>query len=94
MLGLEEASELLVGDLDREVTERLPDETRVLDLLERAGHPEERLEVLSEVGSNLVRRRQVVSLQSGKPRAEGGVHQLLVVAEVHQGVAPVEENCS
>ena len=69
MLGLEEASELLVRDLDREVTERLPDETRVLDLLDRAGDPEERLEVLPEVGANLVRRRQVGALQSASSPA-------------------------
>ena len=94
MLGLEEASELLVRDLDREVTERLPDETRVFDLLDRARDPEERLEVLSEVGANLVRRRQVVASERVEPGSKGGVHQLLVVAKVHQGVAPVEENCS
>ena len=67
MLGLEEAAELLVRDLDREVTERLPDETRILDLLERAGYPEERLVVLAEVRANLVRRRQVVASEASSP---------------------------
>ncbi len=36
--------------------------------------------------------REVVTFERLETRAERGVHQLLVVAESHQRVAPVEEN--
>ena len=47
MLGFEEPTELLVGDLDVEVPEQLPDEAGVLDLLERPRDPEQRQVVLA-----------------------------------------------
>ena len=57
MLGLEEQAQLLVGDLDPTAAEQLLDEAWILDLLERAGHPEERLVVLPEVRGHRVELR-------------------------------------
>ena len=109
MLGLEEASELLVRDLDREVTERLPDEARVLDLLERAGDPEEGLEVLSEVRvveSRPPARAKLVSLQTcaqsrpeqrpsdGAEPSDCAGSASYVARSPSRRVAPVEEDCS
>jgi hypothetical protein len=91
MLGLEEPHELRVGDLDLEVRERLPDQAGVLDLLEGSGDPEERFEPLAEVLSDLV-GREAVAAERREACAEGRVHELLVEPEVHQRVAPVEED--
>ena len=93
VLGLEKPRELVVRELSAEVGQRVADHARVLDLLDRAGYPEEWLEVLPEVGADLVGGREVVPLERREPGAEGPVHQLLVELEVHQRVAPVEEDC-
>ena len=34
-----------------------------------------------------------VASERVEARAKGGIHQVLVVLKVHQGVAPVEEDC-
>ena len=92
MLGLEEARELVLRELDAEMGKGIPDHPRVLDFLDRPRHPEERLETLPEVSADLVGRREVVPLEGFQARAERLVHQLLVELEVHQRVAPVEED--
>jgi hypothetical protein len=70
VLGLEETPQLLVAQLEAEVRERLADNARVLDLLERPGHPEQRLELLAEVRADLVRRCEIVTAESVEARPE------------------------
>jgi len=54
VLGFEEARELLVGDLEPEVGEKLAHEAGILDLLERPGNPEERQVVLPKMPGHAV----------------------------------------
>jgi hypothetical protein len=92
VLGLQKAVELLVGDLHAEVPEQAADETGVLDLLDRARHPEHRLVVLAEVRGGPFDLGQVVPPERLEPRAVPRFDQRGVVRELHQRVAPVEEN--
>ena len=92
MLGLQVAHQLLLRDLDPEMPEQLADETRVLDLLDRARRPEERLIVVANVRGDRVRVREPVPSQRSQPRSVTCLDQLRVVNEVHERVAPVEEN--
>src|SRR2546430_421868 len=62
MLGLEEAVQLLVRDLDAEIAEELTDKFGVLELLDRAGCPEEGLVPLAEVRRQALDLREVVSV--------------------------------
>src|SRR5215216_1286552 len=94
MLGLEEAPELLRGDVDPEMAEQLADEAGVLDLLQCPGDPEERLVVLAEAARNRVRLRQAVAPQRLEPRTLSRLDELRVVPELHQRVSPVEEDCA
>ena len=72
--------------------EQLADEARVLDLLERSGHPEQRFVLLAEVRADLVGAGEVVATESLEACPMRRVHELLVEPELHQRVAPVEEN--
>src|SRR6266516_623640 len=94
VLGLEEAPELLIRDLDPEVAEQLAHEPRILDLLERARHPEERLVLLAEVRRDRARFGEPVAPERLEPRPVPRLDERLVVAELHQRVSPVEENGS
>jgi Ca2+:H+ antiporter len=88
VLGFEVAVELVVADLDLEVAEELPDEPRVLDLLERAGQPEQRLVRLAESLSDL----DVVAADRLEACTMTRDEQVLVPRPLHQGVAPVEQH--
>ena len=72
--------------------ERLADHARVLDLLERSGRPEHRLELFPEVRADLVGRREVVATESLQACPERRVHELLVEPELHERVTPIEED--
>ena len=71
---------------------QLADETRVLDLLDRARRPEERLVVVANVRGDRVRVREPVPSQRSQPRSVTRLDQLRVVLEVHERVTPVEEH--
>ena len=92
VLGFEEPPELLVGDVQSQVAEELADEARVLDLLERPGHPEERLVVLAEIRRHLVRVRHAVAPERLDAGAVTCLEKLRLVGELHERVAPVEED--
>src|SRR5512133_355262 len=92
VLGLEKTRQLFVVDLEAEIAEQLPDEPRILELLDRAGGPEERLVALAKVRRQALHLRQVVAPDRREPRAMAGFDERLVVGEAHQGVAPVEED--
>jgi hypothetical protein len=89
VLGLEEGVELLLVHLDLEVMEKPTHELRVLDLLDRPGRPEERLVLFAEVLRQL---GLLVLPDRGEPRAVTGRDELGGVHELHQRVAPVEQN--
>jgi len=89
MLGLEEAVELRVVHFELEVAKEPAHEQRVLDLLDRPRDPEERLVLLSEMLGQL---RPVVLPDRREPGPVAGGDQLGRVRELHQRVAPVEEN--
>ena len=92
VLGLEKALELGVVDLDIEAPQAVADQLRVLDLLERAGLPEERHVPLAEPLGRVRMSGQAVApdrRDAGRPpRLEKGV----VVFEAKERVAPVEKN--
>src|ERR671925_2033653 len=90
VLGVEEATELLVRDLDPKMIERLAHEARVLDLVERAGHPEERYIALAEVGRVRLELGKAVAFDRFEARARPGFDELLVVPKLHESVAPIE----
>jgi hypothetical protein len=92
VLGLEKPRQLLVVDLDSEIPEQLPDKARVLELLDRAGGPEERLVSLAKMRRQGFHLRQVVAPERCEPGAMAGLDERHVVGEAHQGVAPVEED--
>jgi hypothetical protein len=92
VLGLEEATELVLGWLEPELAEELAHEARILELLERPGHPEERLVPLPEVRGDRVRGREPVAPDRLEPGPLPRRDELGVVREPHQGVAPVEED--
>src|ERR671925_590714 len=94
MLSLEEAPELLVRDRDPEVLEQLPHEPRVLDLLEGPGNPEQRLVVLGEAARDRVGIGKAVPPQGSQTGVLTRLDELGVVPELHQRVAPVEEDCA
>src|SRR5439155_4156550 len=77
---------------DPEVLEQLSHEARVLDLLDGPGHPEQGLVVLAEVRGHALDVRKIAV----PDRLEAGTvtcrDQIRVVGELHQGVAPVEED--
>jgi hypothetical protein len=92
VLGLEEAAELLVGDLDSEMAEQLANEPRILDLVDGPGRPEERLVLLAEVGCDLLGPGRLLAVDRLEPGLESRLDEVLVVRKVHEGVAPIEEN--
>jgi hypothetical protein len=89
VLGLEEAPELVVVDFDPEVAEQPPHELRVLDLLDHACRPEERLVLLAKVLGQL---GPMVQSDRGKTGSVTCTDQLGRVRKLHQRVAPVEEH--
>src|SRR5262249_51958751 len=92
VLGLEELCQLLVFDLDPEISEQLPDEPGVLELLDRARCPEERFVTLAKTRRHALHLRQIVAPERRKPGAVAGLDERLVVLEAHQGVTPIEED--
>src|ERR671936_1701701 len=92
VLGLEVPRQLVVVDLDPEVAQQAADEAGVLDLLDRAGYPEERLVVLAEALREGVHLRQPVAPDGGEPGPVAGDDQLRRVRELDQRVAPIEED--
>jgi len=92
MLGFEKALELGAVDLDIEAPQTVADQLRVLDLLKRAGPPEERHVPLAETLGRVRMSGQAVApgrREAGRPpRLEEGV----VVFEAKERVAPVEKN--
>src|SRR5581483_10444033 len=89
VLGLEEALELAVGYVDPLVREQPADEARVLDLLERAGNPQERQigvpEALRQCGNG-------VAADRAQSRVVAHGEELGLPLPPHERVAPVEEN--
>jgi Ca2+:H+ antiporter len=92
MLGAKEPPETLVRYLDAEVTENLPDERRILDLLECPRLEDPRQIDLPKacrhghvVGQSFIPERS----QAGLPT---GLEELLVIREMEERVAPVEED--
>src|SRR5437870_821010 len=71
---------------------QIADEPRILDRLPRPGDPEERLVALAETGGDRIGPGQPVAPERREPGAVPSLDELLVVAELHQRVAPVEEN--
>src|SRR5439155_18286278 len=92
VLGLEEAGELRVRDLDAEVAEKVPDEARILDLLDRARKPEEGQVRLGEVRGERVRLGHAVTADRREPGAMTGLEQRRLPLPAHERVAPVEED--
>jgi Ca2+:H+ antiporter len=92
VLRFEEAGEVVVGELDLESREELSHNLRVLDLVERPGHPEERQVALAETGGGLVVAREPVAVQGTEACLPARLHERLVPGEVEEGVAPVEEH--
>ncbi len=92
VLGFEKALELGVVDLGIEASQAVADQLRVLDLLERAGLPEERHVPLPESLGRVRMSGQAAALdrrEAGRPPClEEGV----VVFEAKERVAPVEKN--
>src|SRR4029453_4347485 len=74
------------------MSQQLADQARILDLVQRAGHPEERQVVLAEVLRQALDVEVAVSPQRRDTRAVAGFHPLAVELELHQGVAPIEED--
>ena len=92
VLGLEKAAQLLLVDGDPGVLEHFPDEARVVDLVEGS------LEESRDRGEPCFRVEEAVILGQplGPDRLEARTlacrDQLHVPRELHQRVAPVEEN--
>jgi hypothetical protein len=75
------------------VTSKSPRSCRtVLDLLDRPRHPEERLVPLAEVFGQRLDLGQPVPPDRGEAGAVAGAHQFRRVGELHQRVAPIEED--
>jgi hypothetical protein len=83
--------ELLVVDLDSEIPSNCG-QGRVLELLDRAGGPEETARNARESAPPALHLRQVVAPERREPGAMAGLDERIVVARAHQGVAPVEED--
>ena len=92
VLRLEETGQPVVVYREAEVAEQLRDQLRILDLLHRAGNPEERLVVLPEVRRQSLEVCRLAVPDRLEPGAVAGGDQLRVVRELHQRVAPVEED--
>src|SRR6185312_10542335 len=92
VLGLEEAGQFLVADLDSEVAEKLPHQAGVLELFDRARRPEEGLIALAKVSGDALDLRQLVPVERPEAGTVSGLDERLVVGELHQGIAPVEED--
>jgi hypothetical protein len=92
MLGLEKAIQLVLGDLHVEVGEQPADESRVFDLLDRGGHPEERLVVLAEVLTESIDVWEAVAIDRLQAGSVAGPQELVVPDDVDEGVTPVEED--
>ena len=88
----EKPAQLVVGRLDGEPAEHLADHARVLELVERVRTDQERQVGLAEPGRRAGRLGQVVAahrVESGRP---AGLEELVLVREVEERVAPVEEH--
>ena len=92
VLGFQEAVELLIRDLEAEVAETFPHEARILDLLDRARHPEERCVAFPEVSGEGILVRQTVPPDGCEAGPMASVEQGFVVDELHERVAPIEED--
>jgi hypothetical protein len=92
VLRLEIAHELVVGDLDAEMAQELTHEPGILDLLDRAGRPEEGFVVLAKMLGDHLCLGQFVPAERRQACAVPRFDQIRVVTEVHEGVAPVEED--
>jgi Ca2+:H+ antiporter len=92
VLSFEEAGELVVGHVDAEALEQLAHHPRVLDLVERAGHPEQRQVALAETRGRLFVARDVIAAKRGEACVPARLDERLVPGEVEERVAPVEEH--
>ena len=92
MLRLEKTPKLLVGKLDVEVTEELPHEPGVLDLLDCPRRPEELLVALAKVRDELLELWKPAAADRLEPRPVARLDERFVVGKPHQRVAPIEEN--
>ena len=92
VLGLEEAPEFVLRDLDAELPEELPHHPWVLDLVHRAWHPEKRLIALAETRGGLGRRGQLLAAEREESGLPPRFQQNFVVGEMEERVSPVEED--
>src|ERR671935_2320223 len=73
VLGLEEPRQFVVRDLDAEVVEQPPHETRILELLDGSGNPEKRLVAFAKMSRHPPDLGEVVTLKSGEGGPPGRV---------------------
>ena len=92
VLGLEEARQPVLVGLDTELGEQLPDESRVLDLLDRPGREDAREVLLAETRCHLAVVGRRIRSERGEPGLPPSVEQLLLEDEVVERVAPVEKH--
>jgi Ca2+:H+ antiporter len=92
VLRLQEALELLVCKLDAEPCQELANHLGVLHLVHGAGNPEERHVPLAKAGCALVVSGELLAIQRRQTRRPAGLQQRLVVGEMEERVAPVEED--
>ncbi len=94
VLRREEPVDLVLRERHAELAQHLADHPRVLDLLDRAGDEEQRHVALTEVSGRLlvIRRRVLAADRVRGPPPSPPRADRLVVGEVEEGVAPVEED--
>src|SRR5581483_7672561 len=92
VLRLEEAVEVALRDVDPEVAEAVAYEAGVLDLLQRTRHPQERLVAFAKVLGEGVGLGEPVAPDGDQARAVPRAEERLVVDELHERVAPVEQH--